>query len=200
MPITPTGRSQRAARARREGNAKAAALKPPATKVVIPETAAAQVARVLASTLAAEARAGQGHQGELFKPATAKPGPVNGKPAKAKPANHPAPEPAQLFDLDAAISQLRPEYVQCRDFGHSWRPFTARWITSGNYYEQIFRCGRCETERFRYLGSRGQILSSKYDYADGYQMIGAGYLSSGDRDHIRLASIRQFEVKDSVQE
>lgn len=115
------------------------------------------------------------------------------------PTHHPNPE-ADSFELGKAIAELQPEHIQCRDFGHSWRPYHAIWMPKLNYYEAILKCARCGTERMRLIGARGQILGSKYEYADGYTMKGAGRMSTSDRDQVRLASIRIIEVKDTVQE
>lgn len=121
---------------------------------------------------------------------------TKGKPkVKAVPAPTP-PEPT----LDDLLGKMETEFVQCRDFGHSWRPHVARWVGKDNCYEVIRRCARCDTERAMLLSSRGQILSSAYDYPQGYQMKGMGRMTSSDRDHVRLASLRTVLVKDTVQE
>jgi hypothetical protein len=92
-------------------------------------------------------------------------------------------------DLDAAISHMELEFIQCRDFGHSWRPYSARWLPSDNCYESQLRCARCKAIRTRWLSRTGSQVGGGYDYADGYLVKGIGRLTGTDRDKIRLASV-----------
>lgn len=112
------------------------------------------------------------------------------KPAKrstkAAPVKNPEP---RSFDLNTAVSTMELDHVQCRDFGHSWKPYTARWLPKFNSYESQLVCARCKTIRTRFLSRTGQQLESAYDYADGYLIKGMGRLTGSDRDVIRLASI-----------
>jgi len=92
-------------------------------------------------------------------------------------------------------------HLQCRDFGHSWRPWSARWVESEKSYEQALRCQRCTSIRYRYLSARGSIIRSSYDYADGYVMPpGMGRLDGADRDHIRLTSVLRVMPHDTAEE
>lgn len=118
-----------------------------------------------------------------------------GKRAPTKPPKAPAKS-----ELDRVLDELSVEYLQCRDWGHSWRPFSALWQAQDNCYCSILRCARCGTERTRYIGSRGQLLGNNYQYADGYTMAGQGRMTSEDRDHIRYASIQKILTVDTVQE
>lgn len=104
----------------------------------------------------------------------------------------PAAEEAPVvpFDLGKAIESMGTEHLQCRDFGHTWRPFTAHAQPDKKRYEQVLRCARCKTERFRYIGLQGQLLNSKYDYSEGYRIQGMGRLDTSGRDRIRLASMQ----------
>lgn len=123
--------------------------------------------------------------------------------APAKPVEHHAQPDiggGTQTPLEHQIYGMAVEHVQCRDFGHSWRPFSARWLPSYNYFEQILRCQRCTTTRTRHLGSRGQQLDSSYDYVEGYTVKGMGRLSGTDRDVIRLASVRSILIADTVEE
>lgn len=90
--------------------------------------------------------------------------------------------------LDTWAQSLPDAYIQCRDFGHSWRPFRA-WLTGEHTYSRTLRCQRCATERAQELSVSGHTLSSHYVYADGYTAPkGTGRLDAGDRDVLRLAS------------
>jgi len=92
-------------------------------------------------------------------------------------------------DVQKAIETMNLEYVQCRDFGHSWRPFSARWNSVENAYESQLQCSRCSTVRTRWLSTTGQQLQSSYNYADGYAVKGLGRLTGSDRDIVRLTSV-----------
>lgn len=94
------------------------------------------------------------------------------------------------FSLESVIESMRDEHVQCRDFSHSWRPFTASQAPDG-HYEQVLRCSRCRTLRKRLLDRRGAVVSSAYEYADGYVVKGLGRINGSERDHLRLVSIRK---------
>jgi hypothetical protein len=96
------------------------------------------------------------------------------------------------FDLDTALHHLRTTYLQCRDFGHSWRPYTAVWDSDYNVYRTALRCTRCHTTRHRDINRRGEQLSNRYDYADGYIIKGSGRLTGEDRDTLRLTSLEQL--------
>jgi hypothetical protein len=102
------------------------------------------------------------------------------------------------FRLDAVVDGMRVEHLQCRDFGHSWRPFTARQVK--HIYEQQLRCSRCHTLRKRLLSMRGEVLSSSYEYADSYVIKGLGRIVGDEKDHLRLASILKLVVEDTAEE
>jgi hypothetical protein len=102
------------------------------------------------------------------------------------------------FDLDAVIDTMKMEHVQCRDFAHSWRPYTAS-RNDDSTYEQTLRCSRCKTLRIRTLNHRGAVLSSTYDYADGYVIKGLGRIAGAEKDHLRLVSIKQLLVEDTAE-
>lgn len=165
-------RVERAARARRDGNQ--------AKVTVLPDTAQRQATAAVARVNAAEVA-------RRHPPA----------PTKAL-----AGDTGQRdFDLHSTVEHMNVEFVQCRDFGHSWRPYTARWVSKENAYESQLRCQRCKTIRTRWLSARGEILSGSYDYADGYTMPpGMGRLSGTDRDVIRLKSIRAVLAPDTAED
>lgn len=146
-------------------------------KVVVPETVTEQVARQVASVQAAEAK----RRGAAVVPA---------QRTRAKsPQVAPVPAPVEPQELGEAIKGLRPEFVQCRDYLHAWRPFTCQWMPSFNVYEAREQCMRCGTIRVREMDRRGHVLARRYEYPEGYSMKGYGRLSGDDRDAIRLASI-----------
>jgi hypothetical protein len=95
------------------------------------------------------------------------------------------------FDEVAAWQRSLPtEYLQCRDFGHLWRPTTVHYDPADRTYTQTMRCGRCLTERDRTLSISGAILASQYHYVSGYSApSGTGQLGTVGRDHLRLESV-----------
>ena len=92
--------------------------------------------------------------------------------------------------VDAAIADLDESSLQCRDFGHSWRPYSAEFVAARRQYVERLQCGRCSTLRVRLLDGRGAQLASHYDYADGYLVKGLGRLTGEDRDAVRLAGVQ----------
>lgn len=103
-------------------------------------------------------------------------------------------------DVEGAVNKMSVDHLQCRDFGHSWRPFSARWMPRENYYESQLRCARCHTIRTRWLSRTGAQVGGSYDYAEGYQIKGLGRLTGTDRDHVRLASVLSVLVTDTAEE
>lgn len=99
-----------------------------------------------------------------------------------------------MFDEVTAWQRSLPtEYLQCRDFGHLWRPTSVHYAPEDRTYTQTMRCGRCQTERDRTLSISGAILSSAYHYASGYSAPeGTGRLGTEGRDHLRLESVLRF--------
>jgi hypothetical protein len=96
---------------------------------------------------------------------------------------------AEDLDIDNAIHGMPSEFIQCRDFGHLWRPRVATWIAEKDHYETELKCQRCKTVRLRYIGPRGELLKSGYDYSDGYVVKGMGRLDGEERDLLRLESV-----------
>lgn len=168
--------------------------------IVVPDTAERQTDAALANLQAAEAkRNGSTAPASLRRGRTPTKLPAESVPVRSEPdgvRKLRSIQDAEDFDLDAALSNLQDEYIQCRDFGHSWRPFTARWLSKQNAYESQLQCQRCKTIRTRWLSRTGSQLSGGYEYPDNYLMPhGAGRLTGTDRDKIRLASILQV-IKD----
>ena len=103
-------------------------------------------------------------------------------------------------DLDALIDHMPENHLQCRDFGHSWRPYTATWDAPARCYVTQLRCSRCRTLRERIIGQNGQQLGSHYLYADGYLVEGMGRLGPADRNHLRLVSVLRVLIEDTAEE
>lgn len=171
MTISKAEREARAQRARAAGNAKANAKPAPSKEI------AKAPARAPQTRKAAERTPSQRNVTAAIE-----------KVSKA------------AFDLQAVVSGMDLTHVQCRDFGHSWRPYSARWIASYNSYESQLICNRCKTIRTRFLSRTGALTNSNYDYADGYLVKGMGRLTGNDRDTIRLASILAVLSPDTAED
>lgn len=101
-----------------------------------------------------------------------------------------AAERDSIQTVTTAIGQLSDGQLLCRDFGHSWRPYTARWIAQRRQYEEALRCTRCKTMRLRLISESGELLANRYRYADGYLVEGIGRLTGDDRDALRVAAMQ----------
>lgn len=98
----------------------------------------------------------------------------------------------------AAWSEDLPDsFIMCRDMGHTWRPFRARFSSDANGYERVLRCGRCKTERSQTISMSGLILSGAYTYPEGYQApAGTGRIDGNGRGALRLESTMRLIAKD----
>lgn len=99
---------------------------------------------------------------------------------------------SHTVELDSAIGHMSPSQLQCRDFGHSWRPYTVEFIPQRRNYLEVLACTRCRSQRMRLLGERGELLGNAYRYSDGYLVKGLGRLDGDDRDSLRLASLQHL--------
>jgi hypothetical protein len=113
------------------------------------------------------------------------------KPSKPRPAD---------FNVSNAVHEMQSSHLQCRDFGHSWRPYTATWIATERYYEVQLRCNRCKTIRIRDIGQTGALVGSKYEYAEGYLIKGMGRLDGNERDMMRLESVMRILPDDAAED
>jgi hypothetical protein len=103
------------------------------------------------------------------------------------------------FALESVIDGMTLEHLQCRDFNHSWRPYTASRHTNGLIERQL-RCSRCRTIKVQTLNRWGHVVAGRYDYADGYVIKGLGRIIGEEKDHLRLASINKILTDDTAEE
>jgi len=96
---------------------------------------------------------------------------------------------ARQKEVTSALKGMEIDHIHCRDYGHTWAPFTAYRIEGGRGYDQTLQCVRCGTHRHRVLDRWGDVLVNNYQYADGYLVPGLGRLTGTDRGSLRLASI-----------
>lgn len=89
-----------------------------------------------------------------------------------------------------ALAAMPDEHLLCRDFGHSWRPWTAEWIPQRRQYVEALVCARCQCVRRRLLDEYGALLGNAYTYPEGYLVHGVGRLTGDDRNDLRLAGLQ----------
>lgn len=128
--------------------------------------------------------------------ATVVPARGSGRKLRSVATDPPAPG---LFDLETALKDMPDNFLQCRDYLHSWRPYGAKVNPDGTY-ESTLRCNRCTALKVRVLSRHGTILSAHYDYPDGYTMAGSGRLDGDARDRIRLRSVMKQINLDTVED
>lgn len=91
-------------------------------------------------------------------------------------------------DAQEFAEELPTAFLQCRDFGHSWRPHTASWSRELVCWERVLQCARCTAERVQRLSRDGGVLGGHYEYPEGYLHLKGGRLTGQDRDALRLQS------------
>lgn len=100
-------------------------------------------------------------------------------------------------DIDAALATMAAGALDCRDYGHNWRPFDA-WRVARGAVEQRLRCQSCGTVRRRLLSRQGDVLAVGYVYPEGYLIAGLGRLTGSDRGRVRLATLAGLTVRDAT--
>lgn len=105
---------------------------------------------------------------------------------------------ARADDIAGWREGLPEEFLACRDYGHLWRPRSARYMPEANGYTRTMACGRCHAERDQDLTASGGIVSGHYSYAEGYVAPrGQGRLGGEARDSLRLESVLRLLGRDS---
>lgn len=95
---------------------------------------------------------------------------------------------ADRHDVEDFAATLSVSHLHCREMGHTWRPWVARYDAEHHAYERALRCTRCKTERWQTLGLSGAVLGSVYKYPDGYTCE-LGRIVGEGRDALRLESM-----------
>ena len=90
-------------------------------------------------------------------------------------------------EVERFAQTLSDKFLACRELGHNWMPRTA--ALKDNYYDRVLRCSRCRTERHQTVSRSGEVLSSNYNYREGYQAKGLGRVVGDGRSALRLESI-----------
>lgn len=96
---------------------------------------------------------------------------------------------ADVHEVAEFAKSLSTTFLLCRELQHNWKPFSARWDDEHHNYERVIRCVRCRTRKVQRLSSSGGILSSHYEYPDGYLHANLGRIIGEARDTLRLESL-----------
>lgn len=102
-------------------------------------------------------------------------------------------------EVEAFAAHLSITHLQCREMGHNWRHWVARFDEQHNSYERALRCTRCRTERWESIGLSGAKLGIQYKYPDGYTSNGIGRIVGEGRDALRLESLTRALRDENVQ-
>jgi hypothetical protein len=100
---------------------------------------------------------------------------------------------ASPADVERAASQWSDGQVNCRTYGHSWRPLTVTHRPGVYTIQQ--RCGRCRTERHQEVNEQGfPITGWHMRYEEGYLLRNLGRVGADGRAVLRLTTLRALTV------
>ena len=105
---------------------------------------------------------------------------------KAKRAAVAFADPQEVAEFAAGLEE---DWLYCRTYQHNWKPWTASWSGELGCYEVSIRCNRCFTRRVQTMSDKGQVLSSHYEYPEGYLHAGMARIAGEARDRLRLESV-----------
>lgn len=93
---------------------------------------------------------------------------------------------------------LSNAFLQCRELGHVWRPWTVDYNRQERSFFRQLRCSSCKTIRKQLLNHHGHVISNSYDYSDGYL---SRHLQPGtySRDVFRVEALTRWVEKHSQQ-
>jgi hypothetical protein len=100
--------------------------------------------------------------------------------------------------LDEAIDQWSDGVIECRaDTQHQWRRLTV--AHRPGFFTIRQRCARCRNERERDINEQGYVLTKwRRTYRPGYLLSGVGRLDEDHRATLRIASLRNANVVEVV--
>ena len=102
--------------------------------------------------------------------------------------------------VEAAAAEWSDAVVQCRIYGHNWRPLTV--FLRARVYTVRQRCNRCRNEREQTMDSQGYTLGGwRMTYRDGYLMPAkSGRVDGNGRAALRITSLRALNVVEVEEE
>lgn len=99
---------------------------------------------------------------------------------------------ARLHQVQEFASTLPDRFLECRELGHNWKPYTASGHPDGGF-ERTLRCSRCRAKRVQHLSNYGTVIANRYEHAKGY-LSDIGRISGGGRGLLRLESINRMDL------
>lgn len=90
------------------------------------------------------------------------------------------------------VNDIPDDFMECRDVGHSWKPFDGGCDKRKRLYHRTHRCRGCRTYRTQILSWKGEILTSSYTYAKDYLFKGSGRYDQELRGKVRVHNTREF--------
>lgn len=107
-----------------------------------------------------------------------------------------APSAADTSEVERQAKKWSTATLECRSYGHLWRPSTAQHFPKLRYWYVVRKCGRCTTERHEELDEYGRVFSKWYRYAEGYLTENLGRITGDGRGVLRLQTVlRTFKVQ-----
>jgi hypothetical protein len=107
--------------------------------------------------------------------------------ARSRPAQR---QSLRAPELSSWAEGLPERFLACRDFGHSWRSYSATFSRAERQYRRELHCSRCRTGKVQWLTITGHVESTHYVYPDGYNRPAAsGAYDASVRDLIRLTHL-----------
>lgn len=99
---------------------------------------------------------------------------------------------ASPTEVERQAARWSEAFLECRLYGHNWRPSSATFHNVYRYWRIVQQCPRCTSERVAELDSHGAVTSQQIDYADGYLTDGIGRIVGDARDTLRLAAVQRL--------
>lgn len=100
------------------------------------------------------------------------------------------------INAETFAATLTDRFLQCRDFGHNWRPLTVDYDRKSRSYYRQLRCVSCRTIRKQLLDGSGHVVTNSYAYADGY-LTHHFQRGTYSRDVFRAEALTRFLSKHS---
>lgn len=96
-------------------------------------------------------------------------------------------------DVSNAAADWSEGQVNCRVYGHTWRPMTV--THRPGIYTIYQRCGRCRCDRWQEVNESGYPVSGWHiTYIDNYLLKNLGRVGADGKAVLRLRSIRGLSV------
>jgi hypothetical protein len=106
------------------------------------------------------------------------------------------PKVASVAEVQALASEWTEGMLECRAYGHQWRPSRVVYNKVDRFYAIYQVCPRCGCERYQEMTTIGRVVASFIQYAPGYLAHGVGRIQGEAKDAVRVAAVvRVYEVE-----